>query len=172
MSEILGTLFLCGSTIGMGCHREGETVAILDLALGAGFAVALILSVLVNASGSNINPAVSIGFFVTGKITAIRFVCYVIAQSFAGILAVYLVEGIFPEDMWGGLGLILPGVGVTDAQAFGCEFCATFAFLFGIVALIDPGRTDVKGSGIFIMGLIICVNVLWAVSLLNFPKLC
>ena len=169
LSEILGTLFLCVSTIGMGCHRKGESVAILDLALGAGFAIALILSVLINASGSNINPTVSIAYFVTRKITAVRFVCYVIAQSFAGILAVYLVEGIFPEDMWGGLGLILPGVGVTDAQALGCEFCISFALMFGIFALIDPGRTDVKGSPIFIMGLIVCVNVLWAVSLLTFP---
>ena len=169
LSEILGTLFLCAWTIGMGCHREGESVEILDLALGAGFVVALTLSVLINVSGSHINPAVSLGFLVTGQITAIRFICYVIAQAFASILAVFLIQGIFPADMWGGLGLLSPGVGATDAQAFACEFCITFALLFGIFALIDPGRTDVKGSPIFIMGLIVCVNVLWAVSLLNIP---
>lgn len=162
LSEILGTLFLCAWTIGMGCHREGENVEVLDLALGAGFVIALTLSVLINASGSHINPAVSIGFLVTGQISVVRFVCYIIAQVFAGILAVYLIEGIFPEDMWGGLGLLSPGDGVTDIQAFACEFCITFALLFGIFALIDPGRTDVKGSPLFIMGLIICVNVLWA----------
>ena len=164
LSEILGTLFLCAWTIGMGCHREGESVEILDLALGAGFVIALTLSVLINASGSHINPAVSVGFFVTGQITTIRLICYVIAQAFASILAVFLIEGIFPAEMWGGLGLLAPGAGVTDAQAFACEFCITFALLFGIFALIDSGRTDVKGSPILIMGLIVCVNVLWAVS--------
>lgn len=162
LSEILGTLFLCAWTIGMGCHREGESVEILELAIGAGFVIALTLSVLINASGSHINPAVSIGFLVTGQITAIRFVCYVIAQAFASILAVFLIQGVFPAEMWGELGLLSSGSGVTDAQAFACEFCITFALLFGIFALIDPGRTDVKGSPIFIMGLIVCVNVLWA----------
>lgn len=161
LSEILGTLFLCAWTIGAGMHKEGDSVELLDLALTAGFVVALTITALLNASGGHINPAVSIGFFVTGHISTIRFIFYFIAQLIAGILAVFLCRALFPEDMWGNLGLLHPGAGVEDWQAFACEFCITFLLLFVVFAYIDQGRSDVKGSPILFMGLAIAVNVLF-----------
>ena len=164
LSEILGTLFLCAWTIGAGMHKEGDSVQLLDLALTAGFVVALTITALFNVSGGHINPSVTIGFFVAGHISSIRFIFYFIAQLIAGILAVYLCQALFPEDMWGNLGLLHPGAGVEDWQAFVCEFCITFLLLFGVFAYIDQGRTDVKGAPILLMGLTIAVNVLFGVS--------
>ena len=163
LSEVLGTLFLCAWTIGSGLTK-GESVEILDLALTAGFTVALIITALQNVSGGHINPAISIGFLVAGKISAVRFIFYVIAQVSASIVAACLIQGLFPQDMWGTLGVISPGNGVQDWQAFGCEFCITFLLLFGTFAVTDGDRTDVKGTPSFFIGLIVSVNVLFSVS--------
>ena len=164
ISEILGTLFLCAWTIGSGLTKEGESVDIVDLALTAGFTVGVTIQALQNASGANINPSISIGLLAAGKISVIRFVFYVIAQVIAGLLAACLIQGVFPAEMWGTLGLISPGNGVSDWQAFGCEFCITFFLLFGTCAFIDSDRTDVKGAPGFFVGLIVAVNVFFAVS--------
>ena len=168
LSEFLGTLFLCAWTIGSGLHKEGDShVDILDLAIGAGFVVALIILTLQNVSGAHINPAFSISFLVSGHISAIRFVFYLISQTVAGIVAVYLMMVMFPADMWGNLGLLSPGSGIQDWQAFVCEFCVTYLLAFVAFAAIDSNRTDVKGQPAFFIGLTVCVNVLFSVSRLS-----
>ena len=69
-----------------------------------------------------------------------------------------------PESKIGNLGLLLPPPDVTSEQALMAEFMITFLLLFCIIAMVDKGRTDVSGSIPFIVGLIVCVNIFYAVS--------
>ena len=165
-AEFLGTLMLCCWTIGSGLHKDKEIVDVLGLALTAGLFIGTIITVLQNVSGGNVNPAISIGLLVTRQISFVRFIFYVIAQILGGITAVFLVKGLFPPDMWGTLGLISPGTDVTDEQAFGCEFSMAFLLLFGTVAMIDSGRSDIQGSIPLFVGFIVVVNVLFGVNTL------
>ena len=157
---------LCCWTIGSGLHKDKEIIDVLDLALIAGLFIGTIITVLQNVSGGDVNPAISIGLLVTRQISFVRFIFYVIAQISGGITAVILVKGLFPPDMCGTLGLISPGTDVTDAQAFGCEFFMAFLLLFGTVAMIDAGRSDIHGSIPLFVGFIVVVNVLFGVNIM------
>lgn len=160
-AEFLGTLMLCTWTIGSGLRREEETAEVLDGALTAGFFLSIIISVLLNVSGGNVNPVVSIGLLATRQLSLMKFVFYVPAQIIGGIVAVYLIKCIFPKDMWGTLGYISSGSGVTDGQVFGCEFCLAFFLMFGTLAMFDSDRTDVKGSVPLLIGFLVAVNILF-----------
>ena len=75
IAEFLGTLLLvlvgCGS-----CAKLDPTqpTDVVQISLAFGLSVATIVWVIAHVSGGHINPGITIGFFVTRKISAIRYV--------------------------------------------------------------------------------------------------
>lgn len=75
-----------------------------------------------------------------------------------------LLKAVTPESKIGNLGILLPAKDVSSSQAVMAEFIISFFLLFCVVAMIDKGRTDVQGSIPFIVGIIVSMNVIYAVS--------
>lgn len=75
--------------------------AINTAAGAAAFAIGFALMVLVYAfghiSGAHLNPAVSLGVWLRGKMTAVAFVAYVVAQLIGGALGALLSMSLFPR---------------------------------------------------------------------------
>ena len=92
---------------------------------GASIAV----SPLGRASGAHINPAVTLGFWLMGKLEAGTAVVYVAAQLAGAVL------GTLPLLAWGAMGrsvdfgATVPGAGYTTAEAFRGEVITTFAMI-------------------------------------------
>lgn len=167
LAEYVGTLLLCLYTIGASCRRPDDPPAgFLEIVLSATFFLPAIITTLAHVSGAHVNPAISIGFLCGKRISFIKFIFFVLAQCLSSVTAVLVLRVLLPEDMQGNLGLILPGPGVTPAQATICEFIIAFLLLFGTSSFIDETRDPPVGNlGGLYVGLIVGTNILFAGSI-------
>src|ERR1700730_16913430 len=88
LTEFIGTLFLV-LTIGLAVHTAG---ALAPLAIGASLMVMVYMGG--HVSGAHYNPAVSLAVFIRGKLPALDFPIYIVAQlagAIAASLAAYLI---------------------------------------------------------------------------------
>ena len=100
ISEFLGMLLLTMSVVGSGIMAENLSQGNAGLTLLTNsYATALMLIVIIvvfrNHSGAHFNPAVSLSFYLQGKLSSRDFVAYVTTQIIAGILAVVRILLIF-----------------------------------------------------------------------------
>ena len=92
-AEVLGTfilvLFGCGAAVLMGEH-----IGMHGIAMAFGLAIVAAAYGLGAISGAHLNPAVSLGAFLAGRINVVKLVSYVIAQvigAILGALVLYLI---------------------------------------------------------------------------------
>lgn len=147
-AEFLGTFWLvlggCGSAIlSLGFQDVG--IGLLGVAFAFGLTVVTMAYALGSISGAHLNPAVTIGLWMAGRISVKEIVPYIIAQVIGGIVAaavLYVIVtgngseiGSFAAN---GYGEHSPG-GYGLNAAMLTEFIMTFMFV-----LIILGATDEK----------------------------
>ncbi len=116
---------------------EGET------ALAYGLAIALLVAATANISGGHINPAVTFGAWITGKISLIKGLMYVLAQLIGAVIGAFLLTAVIPEGAQGNLGSHGLGAGISVGGGLLAEIILTFVLVFVVFATaIDP-----KGLG-------------------------
>ncbi|KZX15098.1 glycerol uptake facilitator protein [Methanobrevibacter cuticularis] len=127
----------------------GDWIAI---ALVFGLTVAACIYMLGKISGAHLNPAVSIGLFVTKNISGRDTCYYIIAQVIGAILAssaLFITLGNLSVSI-GGLGATAPGLGVGYFQAMFAEFIGTFFLMFVIMGVAVDKKADPGFAGISI----------------------
>jgi len=146
-AELVGTLVLvlfgCGAAVLGGFNHVGQ----LGIALAFGFAIVAMAYGIGPISGCHVNPAVSLGAFVAGRMSAKDMVVYWIAQFIGAILGAAILGMIaktgFTSLGQNGFDAGSPGgYGLHAALVF--EVVATAIFLIAIL-----GVTGVKGHGAF-----------------------
>ncbi len=162
VAEFVGTftlvLFGCGTVV-----VAGKSVGILGIAFAFGFALIAMAYGIGPISGCHINPAVSLGVYVAGRMSVTDLIGYIVGQFLgatvaAGVLA-FIVKGLLAgysiaesglgQDGWGeGYG---GGYGISSAIGF--EFVATLLFVVVIL-----GSTQ-KGAPSQIAGLAIGISL-------------
>ena len=167
VAEFLGTLllvlFACGSAEGIGRSN-------LHISLAFALSVASIVWGIANVSGGHINPAVTMGFLITRRISLVRALLYMVVQTIGAIVGAALLKALTPagstaiNDSLGTVGL---GNGVNAGQGFGVEFLISFLFIFVIFSAVDSHRGDIGGSIPLTVGLALGMCHLWAVSTSN-----
>ena len=113
---------------------------LLVVALAHGLVLAVMVSACMPTSGGHINPAITIGFLVTGKIKPAAGIAYIIIQLGGGIVAALAVLALFGADAGRNivekgtpnLGTDLAGVPVRPVVAFLAEIIATFFLAFAV----------------------------------------
>ncbi|XP_061194299.1 aquaporin-like [Saccostrea echinata] len=162
LAEFLGVMFLVLYGVGAGLYHEtlGTKPSSVHISIETGFFIAVIITTLSTVSGGHVNPAISIGFLVTGGITVCRFLFYMCFQVLGAIAGMGIITLVSPVEMQhGSFGVILPGPNVTDVQAFVCETYITFLLDFATFSFLDSGRSDMTGSVPFIIGILVVINV-------------
>lgn len=173
VAELLGTGFLV--LIGPGSipatlllingSAGKATFTMADLGMiGLAFAVAIAAMVYAigHISGCHINPAVTLAFAVTKRISWNEAIVYMIAQFIGGILGALGIALIF-----GGSAASTIGFGPTNfseistnyVQAIGVEVVGTFLLLFVIMGTAVDGRAPAGWAGL-IIGLIVAGEVI------------
>ncbi|MBI4299476.1 MAG: MIP family channel protein [Chloroflexi bacterium] len=171
IAELVATfsfVFLgAGTVVSTGMIMDGglTPARLTAIALAHGLAIAIMVASTARFSGGHINPAVTIAAVVMGKMSITRGTMYVLAQLVGGIAAAFLLKGIIPGNLEGGLGS--HALGSVDSAGIGVlvEIVLTFFLVFVVfVTAMDP-----KGPGLpiapFAIGLTVMVDHLVGVPL-------
>ena len=148
IAELLGTailvLFGCGAAVIAGADGAGG-VGLTGIALAFGLAIVAAAYGLGPISGAHLNPAVSLGALLGGRIDGAAFAAYAVAQVLGAILGALVLYAIASGSAgWdGGLGQNGYGAGYLGeyglASALVFEFVMTFIFVTVILGSTQAG---------------------------------
>ena len=146
VAEFIGTFALvffgCGAAVIAGMGTGATAIDVLGIAFAFGLAIVAMAYGIGPISGCHVNPAVSFGAMVAGRITSAQFVQYAIAQVLGGIAGALVLSLILSGKAsgWnGGLGQNGWGTGYLGeynmVSALVFEIVATFLFLVTILGV-------------------------------------
>ena len=120
LAEMVGTMVLvlmgCGVAVSLGCNPITNIPAVVGTALAFGLAVVAMAYTIGGISGCHINPAITLGVFLSGRMSAKDCVMYMIFQvigAFIGSVLLYLLttnvtgmEGTGANDLQEGVSVL------------------------------------------------------------------
>jgi len=158
IAEFIGTLTLvlfgCGAAVLGGMEHVGQ----LGIALAFGFAIVAMAYGIGPVSGCHVNPAVSLGAFIAGRMNAKDMISYWVAQVL-GALAGALILMIIAGGTDGGLGQNGWGPGYLGEYGLGqaLVFEIVMTALFVIVILGSTGAGSSPGFAGLAIGITLAV---------------
>lgn len=142
LAELVGTFVLtflgCGTAVALGCGSD--TASIVGTALAFGLAVVAMAYTIGGISGCHINPAITLGCFLTGRMSSKDCGMYMVFQVIGAILAAALLSLVVNTAE-------PSAVITTDTGANSCAFGVTNGliveiFLTCIFVLVVLGATS------------------------------
>lgn len=155
-AEFVGAFALifigAGSIVAARAAGGGGGAGLVTIALAHGLVIAVMVSAVGHISGGHFNPAVTIGAWVTQKISSVDATAYIVAQLAGGAAGAGLLRLSVGEELWRPVSLGTPLVsGVSDGQAVLIEAILTFFLVWVIFATaIDPEGAFGKVAGLAI----------------------
>jgi aquaporin Z len=161
LAEFIGTFALIFIGAGAIIANEYTTgaVGVTGIAFAHGLAIATMVSALGAVSG-HFNPAVTVGFLITGRIPIDRALIFIVAQLVGASVAAALLKAVAPPEAANAVALGTPalGDGVTTLSGILIETILTFFLLIAIFGTaLDPRAPHLGGFGI---GLVITMDIL------------
>lgn len=174
IAEFLGTFWLvlggCGSAVLAASFPE-VGIGLLGVSLAFGLTVLTIAYALGSISGAHLNPAVTIGLWVSGRVSGKTVLPYIISQVLGGLFGAFILYiivigngsdiGSFAAN---GYGEHSPG-GYNMLSAITIEFVMTFMFLLIILGATD--KNSPKGFAGLAIGLSLTLIHLISIPVTN-----
>ncbi|MBV1700874.1 MAG: aquaporin [Hyphomicrobiales bacterium] len=165
IAEFIGTFTLvfigCGAAVIGGMGAGPTAIDVLGIAFAFGLAIVAMAYGIGPVSGCHVNPAVSFGAFMAGRMSLADLISYAIAQTLgaiAGAAVLYLILSGKASGWTGGLGQngwgahYLGEYNVTSAFVF--ETVATFIFVVCILGVTQEGSPSMLAG--LAIGLTLC----------------
>ena len=125
----VGSAVLAGSGVGL-----ADAISITGISLAFGISVVAMAYSIGQVSGAHLNPAVSFGCFLAGRLSLNDLIGYVIAQVAGAIVAAFLIY-LSVESQIGGYDVAANGLGQNGWGAgYGAEYGIAGALIFEVVA--------------------------------------
>ena len=151
IAEFIGTFTLvffgCGAAVIAGMGTGPTAIDVLGIAFAFGLSIVAMAYGIGHISGCHLNPAVSFGVLVAGRMTMNDFISYVIAQVLGALAAagvLYIILSGKSAGWSGSLGQNGWGAGYLGQynilSAFIFEIVATFLFLVCILGVTQTGN--------------------------------
>jgi MIP family channel proteins len=156
IAEAIGTFALI--FIGIGAIKAAPD-NLLAIAFAHGLTIAVFVSATMNISGGHLNPAVTFGALVGGKISLTDALLYWVSQLAGATIAAFICFGLF------GRSVVVQGTpqlgdGTTPLAGIVIEAIVTFFLVFVVYGTgIDPRGPKIGGLAI---GLTITLGILFA----------
>ena len=126
-AELFGTFVLtflgCGAAVSLNCGVD--TASIVGTAFAFGLAVVAMAYTIGGISGCHINPAITIGVFLSGRMNSKDATMYILFQVLGGIIAAALLALVVSTDP-----------GLARGTATGANACASENLMNGLLAEI------------------------------------
>ena len=136
-------------------------MGLLAIAAAHGLALSVMISAVGHISGGHLNPAVTIGVWVTKRMSTVEALLYWVAQLAGAIAAAYLLTAIIPDDAWRAVSLGTPALaaGFTRTSAMILEAVLTFLLVWVVFATaVDERGAFGKIAG-FAIGLTVMMDI-------------
>ena len=167
LAEAIGTFFLCFAGIATILSTQppiNSGAGLIGIALAHGLALSIAVNCFGGISGALVNPALTIGFLVTGRLKPLLAAMYIIAQLVGASLAALACKAVFPVEAIDAakLGIPLPAEWVNVQILLLTEFILTFLLMTAVFgAAVDERGKAVKIGG-FAIGLTVTFDILAA----------
>jgi len=153
LAELIGTLLFvfvgAGSVVVVtgviGVSPLDDAAALTVIALAHGLAIAVVVAGTAKISGGHVNPAVTFGAVITGRLKLSTGVLYVGAQLAGAVIGALLLKAAVVGDVEGNLGAHALNLGALDGEGAGVlvEAVLTFVLVFTVFAT----AIDRRGMG-------------------------
>ncbi len=133
LAEAVGTFALVFAGTGAIVINDlsGGVISHVGIALTFGLVVLAVIYAIGEVSGAHINPAVTLGFWASGRFPAKHVAPYIVSQSLGALLASVLLWALFPAHE--SLGATVPAGAA--GQSFVLEVVLTFLLMFVILCV-------------------------------------
>ncbi len=153
LAELVGTFALvffgCGAAVAGGMGTGATAIDLLGISAAFGLAIVAMAYGIGPVSGCHVNPAVSFGVYVAGRMSAGEMIMYWIAQvvgAIFGAIVLYIILSGKAQGWNGGLGQNGWGPGYLGEygtfSALVYEVVATFLFLVAILGSTHGGLSE------------------------------
>lgn len=159
LAEALGCFILvfCGTGAIVINDTTMGAVTHVGIAMTFGLVVLALIYALGSISGCHLNPAVSIGLWISGRFPRRELVPYIASQCAGAMLASGLLRSMFPEHEF--LGATLPAFGAM--QSFVLEAVLTWILMLTILCITDGPKENGAMVGVAI-GSVIALEAMFA----------
>jgi MIP family channel proteins len=169
VAEFIGTFTLIFIGAGSICADKYLTstgqpgMGLLAIAAAHGLAFGIMVTAVGHISGGHLNPAVTIGFWVSRRLGTIQTLAYWVAQLAGATFAAYLLRLVLPQTTWGPVHLGTPALAPDFSRLHGMALEAALTFL--LVFVVFATAADAKGAfdkiAGFAIGLTITTDMLF-----------
>lgn len=154
VAEFIGAFTLIFIGGGAGIVSGSDIVAV---GLANGLAIGIMVSNLGHISGGHFNPAITLGFVATRRITTPLAVVYWVMQFLGAVAAAAILRGLFTHSQF--LGAVPHAASVGAGKGLVIEIILTFFLVWAVWATaVDPGGAFKAIAGLAI-GLTITIDV-------------
>jgi MIP family channel proteins len=161
LAELIGTFTLVSIGAGAGALAGSTGSGLVGVALAHGLALTVIVYAWGSISGAHVNPAVTFGLAVVGRMDWAKALRYWVAQRIGAALAGFFLLWLLGDT--GSLGMTLPASGISAVQAVTIEAVLTFFLVTAVFASAVAGRNG-NAVGLAI-GLVLAMDILMGGSL-------
>ena len=161
--EFLGTyaMVFCG-TAAMAVNEVNGSISHVGVAITWGLIVMAMIYAFGELSGAHFNPAVTVGFALSGRFAWKNVPIYIAMQVIAATLASVTVKYLLPESEF--IGASIPSIDAT--RAFVLETILTFILMIVIIH-ISTGSKEIGPVAGLVVGSVILLEAMFAGPLTN-----
>jgi len=161
MAEFVGTFALVFIAAGSVCadfylrQAGGQGLGLLGISIAFGIVVIAVIYATSYVSGSHVNPAVTVSFWITKRMEPNTAIMYIISQIAGASLAGLALKTLFPDaakTVYLGTCMLAPGVSI--ARGVLMEFIITFLLIFTIYGTLVDKRASAGFAGVAV-GLVV-----------------
>src|SRR5258708_16905063 len=170
IAEFIGTFALVFFGAGaVGVDMQLRTygrggIGLRAIAVAHGLAIAIMVSSMGHISGGHFNQAVTIGFWVTKKLSTMDTLFYWLAQLAGAAAAAFLLRSVIPEEVWRSVALGTPEL-MRDFPSWAglaLEATTTFFLVFVVFATAVDERGAFRAIAGFGIGLTMTLGIVVA----------